>query len=111
ELLRLLSRHPAVSITLATSSSASSAARSLPALARVFQGSITPLDENALKHEADLVFLALPDAAAAELGPRLVEAGLRVIDLSGAFRLKDRDARARWYPETHHLPKGVAYGL
>ena len=47
------------------------------------------------------MFLALPDAAAAELAPALVEAGVRVIDLSGAFRLRDAGARARWYPETH----------
>ena len=44
--------------------------------------------------EADVVFLALPDAAAAELGPALVDAGVRVIDLSGAFRLTGAD-RAR----------------
>ena len=57
--------------------------------------------------EADVVFLALPDAAAAELAPALVDAGVRVIDLSGAFRLRDDAARARWYPETHALPDGV----
>ena len=57
------------------------------------------------------MFLALPDAAAAELAPALVDAGVRVIDLSGAFRLRDAAARARWYPETHRLPDGVAYGL
>ena len=36
---------------------------------------------------------------------------MRVIDLSGAFRLRDADARGRWYPETQKLPTGVAYGL
>jgi N-acetyl-gamma-glutamyl-phosphate reductase len=34
-----------------------------------------------------------------------------VIDLSGAFRLRDEAARARWYPETHRVPDGLAYGL
>src|SRR5262249_46626610 len=56
-------------------------------------------------------FLALPDSAAAELAPALVDAGVRVIDLSGAFRLRDATMRSRWYPETHELPAGVAYGL
>ena len=37
--------------------------------------------------------------------------GLRVIDLSGAFRLRDDAARAKWYPATTALPDGVAYGL
>ena len=111
ELLRLLARHPAVSIVAATSSGASSAVRTLPALAHLWSGSITPLSVDALKNDADLVFLALPDAAAAELAPALLDAGVRVIDLSGAFRLRDAGARARWYPETRGLPDGVAYGL
>src|SRR6185503_15045954 len=58
-----------------------------------------------------VVFLALPDTAAAALAPALVDAGVRVIDLSGAFRLRDQGARARWYPETQRVPDGLAYGL
>ena len=112
ELLRLLSRHPGVAVTAAMSSGqAGGSARRLPALARLFDGAVQPLSPETLAREADVVFLALPDAAAAELGPALVEAGVRVIDLSGAFRLRDEAARARWYPETHRLPAGVAYGL
>src|SRR5215831_18707005 len=118
ELLRLLSRHPGVTIAAAMSSGArpaapgtSAAPRQLPALAHIFSGTITPLDREALARDADLVFLALPDKAAAELAPALVVAGVRVIDLSGAFRLRDRAMRARWYPETHELPEGLAYGL
>ena len=109
ELLRILSRHPAVTLVSAMSSG-STAARKLPALARLWSGEITPLSPERLR-EADVVFLALPDAAAAELGPALAEAGVLVIDLSGAFRLKDAAARAQWYPETHRMPEGVAYGL
>jgi N-acetyl-gamma-glutamyl-phosphate reductase len=111
ELLRLLARHPAAAVTLATSSGATSPTRRLPALARLWDGVITALEPDALKREADVVFLALPDAAAAELAPVLVDGGLRVIDLSGAFRLRDQAARARWYPHTHRVPAQVAYGL
>jgi N-acetyl-gamma-glutamyl-phosphate reductase len=110
ELLRILARHPAVTVAAATSSGAT-AARTLPALAHLWNGSIAPLDPEALKRDADVVFLALPDAAAADLAPALVDAGVRVIDLSGAFRLRDAAARAKWYPETHRLPGAVAYGL
>jgi N-acetyl-gamma-glutamyl-phosphate reductase len=109
ELLHLLSRHPSVALTAAMSSGAT-APRKLPALARVWSGEITPLSPETLR-AADVVFLALPDAAAADLGPALADAGVRVVDLSGAFRLKDPAERARWYPETHRLPEGVAYGL
>ena len=113
ELLRLLARHPSVTITAATSSGATPAggARRLPALSRIWNGTIAPLDADALAREADIVFLALPDKAAAELAPALADAGVRVIDLSGAFRLRDQGARARWYPETHRVPDGLAYGL
>ncbi len=112
ELLRLLARHPAVSLTAAMSSGQTGASsRRLPALARVWDGAVVPLSEDALKQDADLVFLALPDSKAAELAPALVDAGVRVIDLSGAFRLRDDAARRRWYPETHSLPAGLAYGL
>ena len=110
ELLRLLARHPQVSIVAATSSGAT-AARKLPALARIWTGTVTPLDPDALSREADLVFLALPDSAAADLAPKFANAGVRVIDLSGALRLRDTAVRARWYPETHELPHGLAYGL
>jgi N-acetyl-gamma-glutamyl-phosphate reductase len=112
ELLRLLARHPAVTLTAAMSSGTSaSGARTLPALARVWNGSVEPFSREILEHDADVVFLALPDRAAAELAPPLVGAGIRVIDLSGAFRLRDAAVRARWYPDTHALPAGVVYGL
>ena len=65
-----------------------------------------PLDPAALAGHADVVFLALPEAASAELAPVLLDAGVRVIDLSGAFRLRDEAARARWYPATKSLPDG-----
>ncbi len=112
ELLRLLSRHPAVSLTAAMSSGQTGASsRRLPALAHLWSGTIVPLSHEALASDADVVFLALPDTAAAEIAPSLVDAGVRVVDLSGAFRLRGDAERARWYPETHALPDGLAYGL
>jgi N-acetyl-gamma-glutamyl-phosphate reductase len=83
----------------------------MPALGKIWDGELTPLDVDALVRDADVVFLALPDAAAAELAPRLVESGRKVIDLSGAFRLTDPTARSTWYPHTQAVPDGLAYGL
>lgn len=111
ELIRLLARHPRFVLTHATGSPAATATRRLPALARVWDGDVVPLDVPALAAASDVVFLALPEAASAELAPALLEAGCRVVDLSGAFRLRDDRARARWYPATGALPDGVAYGL
>ena len=52
----------------------------------------------AWSRDADVVFLALPEAASAELAPKLLERGVRVIDLSGAFRIRGEADRQRWYP-------------
>ena len=57
------------------------------------------------------MFLALPEAASAELVPELVARGTRVFDLSGAFRLRSAAARGRWYPKTPDLDVPVLYGL
>ncbi|MEK7862046.1 MAG: N-acetyl-gamma-glutamyl-phosphate reductase, partial [Chloroflexota bacterium] len=111
ELLRLLARHPQVPLRAAMSSGTTASARPLPALARVWNGSIPPLSPETLAREAEYVFLALPDSAAADLAPQLVDAGVRVVDLSGAFRLRNQAERRRWYPDTKTMPPGVAYGL
>jgi N-acetyl-gamma-glutamyl-phosphate reductase len=111
ELVRLLARHPAVSLTLATASQTTHTPRKLPAVARIWEGEVTPLDLGAVKAQADVAFLALPEAASAENARPLLEAGLRVVDLSGAFRLRDAGGRAKWYPATAGMPEGVAYGL
>lgn len=108
ELLRLLAGHPGIRVTTAMSSS--SEARRVPALARIWDGDIRPLDTSRLA-DADIVCLALPEHASAALGPALAASGTRVIDLSGAFRLRDDDARRTWYPDAPVLPPGTAYGL
>jgi N-acetyl-gamma-glutamyl-phosphate reductase len=111
ELVRLLARHPAASLAVAMSSGATSASRPLPALARIWDDAVVPLDVDRIAADADVAFLALPEAAAAELGAALVVRGVRVIDLSGAFRLRDAAARQKFYPATTALPDGVVYGI
>jgi N-acetyl-gamma-glutamyl-phosphate reductase len=111
ELVRILARHPAVTLTTAMSSAATSTPRPMPALARIWDGEIVPLDIDRLVRDADVVFLALPEAAAAELAPVLLERGVRVIDLSGAFRIRAQADRQRWYPATAALPDGTVYGM
>ena len=110
ELVRLLARHPAVRLTLATSSGTSEIRR-LPALAKIWDEPIKPLDPTALVEACDIVMMALPEKASAALGTELVAAGRRVVDLSGAFRVRDATGRARWYPDTTVLPDGTLYAL
>jgi N-acetyl-gamma-glutamyl-phosphate reductase len=111
ELVRVLARHPAAHLTVATASQATSTPRHLPALAKIWDGDVRPLDLEVVKREADVAFLALPEAASAITALPLLAAGLRVVDLSGAFRLRDAATRSRWYPSTAAMPDGVAYGL
>lgn len=62
----------------------------------------------------DIVFLATPHDVSMELAPAFLEAGMRVVDLSGAFRLKDPDVHSRWYGDHHtasDLLKTAVYGL
>jgi len=111
ELVRHLARHPGACLTVAMASAAAEEPRPLPALARIWDGLVRPLDVGALA-DTDAVFLALPEAAAADIAPRLVDAGVRVFDLSGAFRLRDDAAREKWYPATAGVNgKRIAYGL
>ncbi len=52
----------------------------------------------------DVVFLATPPEASMELSPWLLDAGLRVIDLSGAFRLRTPERYKAWYKADHTQP-------
>jgi len=110
ELLRRLARHPHADLRHAMASSASESKR-LPALARIWDAPLEPLDVDTLATQTDAVFLALPDTLAAEIAPVLANRGTRVFDLSGAFRLRDTALRARWYPHTGATSVPIVYGL
>lgn len=61
-----------------------------------------------------VVLLATSAEVSLELAPKLRARGVSVIDLSGAFRLRDASAYPRWYKFEHHLPEHLAashYGL
>jgi N-acetyl-gamma-glutamyl-phosphate reductase len=110
ELIKRLTRHPHADVRFAMASGASEARR-IPALARIWDAPVEALDVDRLVEGTDAVFLALPDAVAAEFGPALAARGTRVFDLSGAFRLRDTELRRRWYPHTPAATDGVTYGL
>jgi N-acetyl-gamma-glutamyl-phosphate reductase len=61
-----------------------------------------------------LVFLATPPEVSMELAPAMLNAGAKVVDLSGAFRLRDAATYRRWYKHEHTAPDLLAeavYGL
>ena len=111
ELLRWLAGHPQVRIAAAMSSSPDGPPRRTPALAKIWEGVIEPYSSEKVSDGIDVVFLALPEEAAAAIAPPLAQAGVRVIDLSGAFRLRNAGAREKWYPATKITGLTPVYGL
>ena len=70
--------------------------------------------EAALEAGLAVVFLATPPEVSLELAPALLAHDIRVIDLSGAFRLRKVENYKTWYKETHTQPELLAtavYGL
>jgi N-acetyl-gamma-glutamyl-phosphate reductase len=110
ELIRRLAQHPYVDLRTAMGSGASEAKR-IAALKRIWDAPVERLDVDRLAAETDAVFLATPDTLSAEIGPALAARGPRVFDLSGAFRLRDRAERRRWYPHSPDPDVAVTYGL
>ena len=62
----------------------------------------------------DLLFLATPHTVSMTITPQLLSAGLKVIDLSGDYRLKSLSEYKKWYGKTHADKKNLqqaVYGL
>ena len=55
--------------------------------------------------QLDTVFLCTPDKVSYDLVPKMLSLGIRVIDFSGAFRLKDVDSYSSWYGFQHANPE------
>ncbi len=74
---------------------------------------LEPADPQRLAGRVDVAIAALPEAASATLLPQLVEAGVRVIDVSAAFRIKDDARHRRWYGDDPApvLRRAAVYGL
>ncbi|MCG9095163.1 N-acetyl-gamma-glutamyl-phosphate reductase [Laribacter hongkongensis] len=115
ELLRLLSRHPDVELTAITSRKEAGLRvdAMYPSLRGWVDLAFTTPDEANLAG-CDVVFFATPNGIAMQEAVRLIEAGVRVIDLAADFRIKDIAEWEKWYGMTHASPQLVAeavYGL
>lgn len=108
ELIRLLLAHPHVEITsvISSSSAGTPIADGYPHLNEIMVGTLDGIDVEQMKQKADVVFLATPHGVAAELAPKLIDAGLKVVDISGDFRLKSGEVYEKWYK---HKPADPAY--
>lgn len=115
ELLRILAGHPQVELASITSR-----AEADTAVADVF-ANLRGHVELAFSHPdeanleaCDVVFFATPNGTAMQSVPKLLEAGVRIVDLSADFRLRDAGVWQQWYGMEHACPAlldEAVYGL
>ncbi len=115
ELLRLLARHPLVTVTVVTSESAHNQAvnEAFPSLFTYAEHTFVTHD-SPLLNGCDLVFFATPHGTSMHRVPALLDHGVRVVDLSADFRLQDAAFWERWYGVKHAAPEQlseVVFGL
>ena len=111
-LVRLLSNHPEAQIRFGTSESSAGQLLSdvfpCPYDLKLVRANDAPLSN------VDVAFLCLPHAESMEMVRRVREAGVKAIDLSADFRLKDVETYESWYKVKHtatDLLAEAVYGL
>src|SRR5882724_2130281 len=118
ELARLLLRHPAVKspvFYVRDTQNKKCLAELFPQLRGIGEAPLRSLSiADITASTAGTAFLATPHEVSAELAPALLQAGMRVVDLSGAFRFRSAEAFTSWYklptPHADWLSEAV-YGL
>ncbi len=113
ELLKFLKNHPEISVELVTSSKyegkkVNNVFPELNSYSNVFESNETTVSG------CDVVFLAVPNKVSLEIVPKIWKNDVRVIDLSGVFRLKDVDLFKKFYQLSHKSPdllKEAVFGL
>jgi N-acetyl-gamma-glutamyl-phosphate/LysW-gamma-L-alpha-aminoadipyl-6-phosphate reductase len=116
ELLRLLLLHPDVDVTMVTSrqSVGEYVFNVHPNLRGLTQLKFVQQDISELQKNCDLIFTATPHGGSVNLVPSLLAAGLKVIDMSADFRLKNAADYETYYSWQHGHPellKEAVYGL
>ncbi len=116
ELIKILLRHPEVEITALTSRSEGNphVASVHPQLAGRIDLQMADLSPAEIASRAEVAFSCLPHGVTASLVPKLLDAGMRVVDLSADYRLNGAESYADWYGQTHADPERLGptvYGL
>ena len=115
ELLRLLIKHPQVSLQAITSRG--EAGKPVASLFPNLRGHLElnfVVPEPPLLKSCDVVFFATPNGTAMTMVPELLESGVKVVDLSADFRIKDAALWSQWYGMEHACPElldEAVYGL
>jgi N-acetyl-gamma-glutamyl-phosphate reductase len=115
ELLRFLALHPEVELRVLTSRAEAGMPVSnlYPNLRKYVNLPFTAPSAESLA-ACDVVFFATPNGTAMTMVPELLKAGVKCIDLSADFRIKDAKVWERWYGMAHACPElldEAVYGL
>lgn len=116
ELIRFLQHHPHLEIATlyAYSKEGMNISEVFPHLNGVRKESLKAIDVDRIAEETDLVFFATPSGISSKLAPDILDRGVKVIDLSGDFRLHTQEMYQEWYgkegTDSPWLQKAV-YGL
>ncbi len=108
ELVRILTNHPGVDISVITSESRAGELISdvHPFLQGIADQKLISLNQ-ILDYELDLVFLALPHGVSMDFVKRFSDQKFKIIDLSGDFRLSSASVYKDWYGTDHIYPEGM----
>ena len=116
ELMRILVNHPQAEVAAITSRAEAGVkvADMYPSLRGHSDIAFSAPDAQALADQCDVVFFATPHGVAQAMMPQLINLGVRVIDLSADFRIRDPELWAHWYNQEHGCPELIdmaVYGL
>ena len=115
ELIRILASHPDAAIVGGSSRNwaGKKASEALPFISAEQDFSLRTIEELKLDPQADLAFLALPHGESAGLIRPLLDAGLKVVDLSADVRLSNLETYEKWYGphKAAELLGQAVYGL
>lgn len=114
-LLDKLLRHKMVRITYVSANNTQGKITDIwPEFTGLCNLNCTQYDPYDLIKNCDIAFLAVPHTIAMKIAPKLLSAGIKVIDLSADYRLNNASQYKKWYKtphlDTRNLRKAV-YGL
>ena len=116
ELMRLLVTHPEkVELTCVTSRRLAGQAVSQvsPNLRGLLDLEFEEMDVEKVADKVDILFLGLPHKSSMEFAPKFLELGVKIVDFSADYRLKNAEVYEKWYVEhtSPELLERAVYGL
>jgi len=118
ELVKILMNHQEVELVHLVSSSCAgkNIAEIFPEFLNKLDKKLINLNLDVVSQDSDMVFTALPHTVSMDVVPELLKRGVKIVDLSADYRIKDSAVYQEWYKKEHNqISKGLlseaVYGL